>query len=184
LIERMTIHISLLRGVNVGGRTSVAMAALRDMMAELGFADARTLLQSGNVVFRSERLKGAALEHLLEEAARERLGLFTDFIVRTAKEWDTIVAANPFPDEAKSDPGHLVVMALKDAPSAKAVQAVRGAFDGPEIIATKGRQLYIVYPAGIGRSRLTNSLIERKLETRGTGRNWNTVLKLAALVRA
>jgi uncharacterized protein (DUF1697 family) len=180
----MEIHIGLLRGVNVGGRTNVAMADLRAMMSDLGFGEARTLLQSGNVVFRSEKPKGAALERLLEDATRERLGLSADYFVRTAKEWDAIVAANPFPDEAKRDPGHLVVMALKDVPSAKAVQTLRAAVTGPEIIAAEGRQLYITYPAGIGRSRLNNNLIEGKLDTRATGRNWNTVLKLAALVRA
>ena len=179
----MTVHIGLLRGVNVGGRTQVAMADLRAMMAELGLGEARTLLQSGNVVFRSSRRKGAALERALEEATRERLGLSTDFFVRTATEWDAIVAANPFPDEAERDPGHLVMMALKDPAEAKALKALRAAVTGPEVIGAEGRQLYIVYPAGIGRSRLTHGLIEAKLATRATGRNWNTVLKLAALAR-
>jgi uncharacterized protein (DUF1697 family) len=179
----MTIHIGLLRGVNVGGRTQVAMADLRGMMAELGLDEARTLLQSGNVVFRSSRRKGAALERALEAAASDRLGLRTDFFVRTATEWDAIVAANPFPEEAERDPSHLVMMALKHPAEAKALKALRAAVTGPEVIAAEGRQLYIVYPAGIGRSRLTHGLIEAKLATRATGRNWNTMLKLAALAR-
>ena len=82
----MTVHIGLLRGVNVGGRTQVAMADLRAMMAELGLGEARTLLQSGNVVFRSSRRKGAALERALEVGASDRLGLRTDFFVRTATQ--------------------------------------------------------------------------------------------------
>ena len=70
---------------------------------------------------------------------------------------------------------------LKDAPDAKDVAALQAAITGPEIVRARGRQAYIVYPAGIGRSRLTITLIERKLGTRATGRNWNTVLKLGAL---
>jgi uncharacterized protein (DUF1697 family) len=177
----MTVHIGLLRGVNVGGRTQVTMADLRAMMAELGLGEARTLLQSGNVVFRSSGRKGAALERALEVGASDRLGLRTDFFVRTATQWDAIVAANPFPDDAERDPGHLVMMALKDPAEAKGLKALRAAISGPEVIAADGRQLYIVYPAGIGRSRLTHGLIEARLATRATGRNWNTVLKLAAL---
>ncbi len=140
----MTVHIGLLRGVNVGGRTQVAMADLRAMMAELGLGEARTLLQSGNVVFRSSRRKGAALERALEVGASDRLGLRTDFFVRTATQWDAIVAANPFPDEAERDPSHLVMMALKDPAEAKALKALRAAISGPEVIAAEGRQLYIV----------------------------------------
>ncbi len=88
---------------------------------------------------------------------------------------------NPFTDEAKSDAAHLLVVFLKGAPDRKKVITLEKAIVGREHIHAKGRQLYIVYPDGIGRSRLTNSLIERKLETDGTARNWNTVLKVAAL---
>jgi len=72
---------------------------------------------------------------------------------------------------------------LKDRPHATAVKALQDAIEGPEIIRGEGRQLYIVYPVGIARSRLTNKLIEDKLRTRGTGRNWNTVLKLGDLAQ-
>ena len=112
----------------------------------------------------------------------KRLDLRTDFLIRTAAEWKRIVAHNPFPEEAKGDPAHLVVMFLKRAPNAKEIAALRSSITGPEIVAADGRQVYIVYPAGIGRSRLTNSFAEKKLGTRGTARNWNTVLKLTACV--
>jgi uncharacterized protein (DUF1697 family) len=72
-------------------------------------------------------------------------------------------------------------MFLKAAPKANDVKAVQASIVGPEIVRADGRHLYIVYPAGIGKSRLTNVLIEKKLGIRGTARNWNTVLKLAAL---
>jgi uncharacterized protein (DUF1697 family) len=177
----MTVHIALLRAVNLAGHGKVAMSDLRDLFAALGFAGVRTLLQSGNVVFRGGTREGGALERFLETETEKRLGLKTDFLVRTAKEWETIVAKNPFPDEAKKDPSHLVVMFLKDAPDKKSVAALQAAITGPEVVRAEGRQAYITYPAGIGRSRLTNGLIEKKLSTRSTGRNWNTVLKLREL---
>jgi len=180
----MTIYIALLRGINVGGHKMVAMSDLRDLLTQLGFMDARSLLQSGNLVFRSDARVGVNLERLLEAEAEKRLDLRTDFVVRTAEEWKAIVARNPFRDEAERDPAHLLVMFLKDAPDVKNVEALQAAIMGPELVRAQGRQAYIVYPSGIGRSRLTSTLIEKKLGTRGTGRNWNTVLKLGALVKA
>lgn len=167
----------------MGGRKSVAMAAVRDLFADLGFAGAATLLQSGNVVFRSERKADAALERLLEEETAKRLGVAADYVVRSAHEWERVVAGNPFPKEAKDDPGHLVVMCLKSAPKADDVEALRASIQGPEVIRADGKQLYIVYPERIGRSKLAGTLIEKRLGTRGTARNWNTVLRLHAACR-
>lgn len=179
----MTTQVALLRAVNVAGKNLVAMADLREMLEELGFTDVRTLLQSGNLVFQSNRLAGAALESKLEAETAKRLKVSCDYFVRTTAEWAKVVAQNPFLDEAERDPGHLVVMFLKAAADAKAVKSLVAAIQGPEIVRAMGKQLYIVYPAGIGRSKLTNALIEKHLGTRGTGRNWNTVLKLAAMVQ-
>jgi uncharacterized protein (DUF1697 family) len=177
----MSIQVALLRGINVGGRNLVAMSDLRDLLGALGFAGARSLLQSGNLVFASDRPTGADLERLLEIETASRLGVTADYLVRSAAEWGPVIARNPFPEEAKRDPGRLVVMFLKAAPHARDVQALQAAIEGPESLRCDGKHLYVVYPAGIGRSKLTSTLIERKLGVRGTGRNWNTVLKLAAL---
>ena len=138
----------------------------------------------GNLVLSHERAEPADIEHLLENEAAERLGLQTDFFVRTAAEWDDVIAHDPFPDVAERDPGHLVVMFLKEAPAVTAGEALRAAIRGPELIHARGREAYITYPDGIGRSRVTTALIESKLGTRSTGRNWNTVLKLADLVNS
>ena len=123
-----------------------------------------------------------SLERTLATEVERRLAIATDFFVRTASEWREVVAGNPFPKEAKLDPGHLVLMTLKDKPAAQAARDLDSAITGSEMARIDGRHAYIVYPDGIGRSRLTIALIEKKLGTRGTGRNWNTVLKLEALV--
>jgi uncharacterized protein (DUF1697 family) len=159
------------------------MSVLRELMEALGFAGAKTVLQSGNLVFDSGRLSGSALERRLEQETAERLRVSADYVVRTAAEWHKVIARNPFPREAKQDPGHLVVMFLKSAPAAKNVQALRAAIKGPEVIHDDKQQLYIFYPEGIGRSKLTGVLIEKVFGTRGTARNWNTILKLAALCK-
>jgi uncharacterized protein (DUF1697 family) len=178
----VTTHVALLRAINVAGHNKVSMAELRGLLAELGFANVQSLLQSGNLVFDSRAGTPARLENLLEQAAKDRLQLETAFFVRSAKEWAEMVAGNPFPDEAKRDPGHLVVMSLKGAPDRGQVTALEKAIVGREVIRAGGRHLYIVYPDGIGRSKLGNALIEQKLGTQGTARNWNTVFKLASLV--
>jgi len=177
-------YVALLRAINLPHHKQVAMADLRDLLTQLGFVDPRSLLQSGNLLFRGGARSGAQLERLLEKEAASRLALETDLFVRTAAEWQSVIAHNPFRKEAERDPARLVVIFLKDAPSAKAVRALQVAITGPEVVRASGRHAYIVYPNGTGRSRLTNALIEKHLGTRGTGRNWNTVLKLRALVQA
>jgi uncharacterized protein (DUF1697 family) len=178
----MARYAMFLRGINVGGRNKVPMAELRALLEREGFADAATLLQSGNAVFTGDAKPAAALEGHLEKAIAKSMKVECDCIVRTSKEWTALIAANPFPAEAKRDPAHLLVVLLKAAPVAATVTGLRSAIKGRETIASFGRQLYAVYPDGIGDSKLTLPLIEKHLGTRGTGRNWNTVLKVAELL--
>lgn len=177
----MSRQIALLRAVNVGGRGMVSSADLKTFFVNLGFADAVTLLNSGNVVFSSPKRAGAALEKYLHDEAVKRLKLDTDFIVRGAKEWRAVIEDNPFRKEAASDPGRLVVMALTAEPEKSAVVSLQKAIPGRERIAPHGKELYIVYPDGQGGSKLQAALINRHLGVRGTARNWNTALKLLAL---
>lgn len=179
----MTTYIGLLRGINVGGANAVAMSELREMIAGLGFSDVKTLLQSGNVVFRGAAKAPAQVESQLETALEKRLGRKVDFHVRTAAEWLAVVAANPFPAEAVADPGHLVVSCFKAPLDPAHVKALQAAITGPERVHGDGRHLYMVFPDGIGNSKAA-ALADRRLQARGTARNWNTALKLAVLVRA
>ena len=162
------LRIALLRGINVGGNKMVSMADLRAIAERLGLREPKTLLQSGNLVFRSSKTP-AQLEAMLEREL-DRVTV----MVRTCAEWQEVVAGNPFAREAKDDPARLVVMAFKKPVSA---------FEAPgrEVVRGEGRHLYIYYPDGQGTSKLMGALIERRLGTLGTARNWNTVMKLAAL---
>ena len=158
------------------------MAALRELALDLGLTNARTLLNSGNIVFEAGRRSPAAVAQLLEDETAHRLGVRTDFMVRRAAEWQALIAANPFPDVARREPNRLLVVCLKTAPGLPACRTFeQAARVGREQIRIVGPQAYIVYPDGVGQSKLTMTIIEKALGTRGTGRNWNTVLKLASL---
>jgi uncharacterized protein (DUF1697 family) len=179
----VTRFVALLRAVNLGSHNKVAMADLRALLERLGMKEVRSLLQSGNLVFETaSRGEAAALERRLETETGKALGVRTDFFVRSAAEWTDLVEANPFGKEAKGDPGRLHVMCLKDPPQRAAFTALAEAIRGRERVRAGTRHAYFVYPDGVGRSRLTTALIESKLGTRGTLRNWNTVLKLRELL--
>jgi uncharacterized protein (DUF1697 family) len=177
----MAVYVGLLRGINVGGNKMVAMAELREMVTALGFTDVKTLLQSGNVVFRGPAKATAKLESQLEAALETRFGMHVDFHVRSADEWRAMVEANPFHVEAKKDPGHLLVTCFKAPLDPASVKALRAAIPGRETLHADGRHLYMVFPDGVGTSKAP-ALADKKLAARGTARNWNTVLKLAALM--
>jgi uncharacterized protein (DUF1697 family) len=103
--------------------------------------------------------------------------------VRDGEQLAAVVAANPFRQMAQDAPQHLLVMFLRGEPEPAAVEALRAKITGPEEIAAGPACLYARYPQDIGHSKLTGAVIERGLKLRGTGRNWNTVAKLAAMLR-
>ena len=178
----MTRSVALVRGINVGGKM-LRMDLLRSICEQIGLRDVQTVLQSGNVVFRGARA-GARLEKDLEEAIRRGAGLDVRVMVRSAGELARVVEGNPFPEQAQDEPNRLIVVFLEKEPAADAVAALRSAYRGPEPMHLEGRELYIVYGEGMGRSKLTPALYERKLGVAGTARNWNTVRKLVELTTA
>jgi uncharacterized protein (DUF1697 family) len=177
----MTSYVALLRGVNVGGNKMVAMAELRDMLTALGFADAKTLLQSGNAVFRCAAKSSVKLEALLEAETKTRLGLTCDYHVRTAEELQAAIDANPLKAEAKKDPSRFLVSFFKTPLDKAKVKAAQAAIAGPEIVRCDGRHLYMYYPDGQGNSK-AGIVVGKAIGANGTARNWNTVLKLQRLV--
>jgi uncharacterized protein (DUF1697 family) len=178
----MSTFIALLRGINVGGHRKISMSDLRTVASDAGFDDVRTILQTGNLVFTASRGSATSIERKLEEATERELGVRTDFLVRTADEWADIVSGNPFEREAESHPSHLLLLVLQQPPSTEAVAKIQEQVKGRERIGAGERHLYVSYPDGIGTSKLTSALIERALGTKGTARNWNTVLKIAQTI--
>lgn len=173
-------YIALLRGVNVGGNRKLPMADLKRELEALGYANVRTLLASGNVVMDGKKQSTGALERKLEKDLAARMGLETDVMVRTPEEWGAAIAANPFPAEAESHPSRLLLMALKTEPTAAARAAFATYLErlaGPERVIVRGREVFVFFPDGQADSKLNLKALGSS-----TGRNWNTVLKLRAMV--
>lgn len=177
----MPVYISLLRGINVGGRRLIKMAELRALYEALGFGQARTLLQSGNVIFRSEDEEASQIVQRIEAGIQERFGFDVAVMLRSADELAHAIDAAPFPQVQKDDPKKLLVMFLRQAPRPEAIAALHEQYNGVEAIVVQGRAAYLYYVHGIGRSKLTAAVLEKHLQTVGTARNWNTVMKLRAL---
>ena len=175
----MSRQIALLRAVNVAAHNRVAMDDLRELMEGLGYEDVKTLLQSGNVVYRGGDSPDAAARKI-EKALAADLGVKSQVLVRTQAELANIVARNPFASVA-TDPKKLVVMFLSGKPDAAWLRELNPAKFEPERFAVHGRELYAWLPGGLGRSKLLASLTEKRLKVVATTRNWSTVEKLLAL---
>lgn len=171
---------ALLRAVNVGGR-KVVMAELKALAAGLGLQAPATLLASGNLVFQTSLAPDEAGRRLEAAIARD-LGVATDVMVRDLAQLMAVQAQNPFPAQARDEPSRLMAMFLNGAPDGDLESLAPGCVMGEQIRPGPGC-LYIWFPQGAGVSKLSNSLIERRLKVRGTARNWNTVGKLRDLLR-
>lgn len=178
----MTAYVALLRAVNVGGTNLVPMAPLREALTGVGLEDVATVLQSGNVIFRSPASAAAATK-LVAGAIEEAFGLEIGVVLRSGSQLAAVAGANPFFDgEPGRDPKSLHVAFLAARPSAVAAAKLDPDRSPPDAFAIRGSEVYLSYPTGSGRSRLTLDYLERTLGVTGTARNWRTVRRLADLV--
>ncbi len=176
--------VALLRAVNVGGTAGIAMTDLKAAAATAGLTDLSSILQSGNLVFRAAGPPDIAGRRL-EAALLARFDLVTTVLVRTRVEWATLVAANPFDQAVVTDPSRCLAMVLDREPeTAGAGDSLRELCRDGERVALRGSTLFLHYPNGIGRSKLTTAAIERRLGVRGTARNWTTVSRIASALDA
>jgi uncharacterized protein (DUF1697 family) len=174
-----TIYAALLRGINLGRHKRVAMADLRALVEALGCADVRTYVQSGNVVFRSDR--GAAdLVRAIEKAIDKKLGLDVTVMIRTDRQLCNLVAKNPFLGP-KLRQKTLYVSFLAGKPDRSRVRQLRAGNFEPERFEVVGEDVYLFFPNGYGRVKLNNAMLERQLGVAATTRNWRTVTALAEL---
>lgn len=165
----MTTYVALLRAVNVGG-TSLPMAVLRGLCEELGYDDVQTYIQSGNVLFDTAATEDEIVS-VLADALAVRLGKPVGVIVRTASELEATLDQNPF----KEEPGNrVVIMFLPTGAPGDALDRVEA--PGGERVAIHGREVFVYYPDGQGHSKLRLPFAKD-----GTGRNRNTVVRLAEL---
>jgi uncharacterized protein (DUF1697 family) len=178
ILLAMTVVISMLRGVNVGGHNMIKMDALRTLYESLGLRNPQTYVQSGNVVFTTREKNVAALATRIEKAIEKEFGFRPPVIVRTPSELRDVIARNPFAKRRGLEPGRLLVTFLAGEPSSEARNQVLALKAEPEELRIVGREVFIYYPNGMARPKIPWTTIERMLKVSGTGRNWNSVTKL------
>lgn len=169
----MAAYVALLRAVNVGGTGKLPMSTLVEMSEACGFAQVRTYIASGNVVF-SSRLKEQKVKTLLEERLAEYAGKPVGVLLRTADEMAAVLAANPF---RAAPPNRTVAIFLDAPPPRQTLEEVRGRRS--ERLALGVREIYVAYVDGIGDSKLVIPAAKA-----GTARNMNTIGKLTAMAAA
>jgi uncharacterized protein (DUF1697 family) len=174
-------RIALLRGINLGPRRRVPMAALRELLEQAGYGEVRTYLQSGNVVLSSDA-RPAELEQRLEQLLAERFGFEVPVVVRTAEELAEVVRRDPLADSVQDHKRYQV--SFLSEPLAGDVLAGLAATAAPsERVEAVGRELYAWHPDGVARSKLWAALAGPGLGVKATARNWTTVTTLLELAR-
>jgi uncharacterized protein (DUF1697 family) len=177
----MPVLISMLRGVNVGGHNKIKMDDLRALWESLKFEDPRTYVQSGNVIFRTKEKNSPALAEKIQNAIEGKFGFRPEVIVRTTQELRSAIAASPFASRRNLEPGKILVTFLAGKPGPNAHATLLSLKAHPEELHLSGRELYIYFPDGAGKSKLPWSKVEKLVQTSGTARNWNSVTKMLAM---
>jgi uncharacterized protein (DUF1697 family) len=177
----MPVLISMLRGVNVGGHNKINMKALSALYESLKFEDSRTHVQSGNVIFRSKEKMSPALAKKIQNAIEREFGCRPEVILRTTDELRKAIATSPFAHRRDLEPAKILVTFLAAEPGPQAHATLLSLKSHPEELHLKGRELYIYFPDGAGKSKLPWSSVAKLLKTTGTARNWNSVTKMLAI---
>jgi uncharacterized protein (DUF1697 family) len=172
------IYVALLRGINVGGHRPVKMTDLRTTLEKAGCTNVATYIQSGNVVFAHEEKSEATLLEVIEAAIAKQAGFDVDVVLRTRSELAKVVTNNPF-KKATPEQLHVFFMAKKPARDALATFDAK-AFE-PEKFAIVGRDLYVLLPNGLGKSKLVVTLARKSPVKEATARNWRTIQTLISM---
>jgi uncharacterized protein (DUF1697 family) len=171
----MTVFVAFIRGINVGLSKKVAMPRLREVITERGYQDVATLLNSGNLIVRSGKGAGAVEQDVADVIERE-FGFRCDVMVRTAAQLRTIVTDNPFPD---GQPNQVNVAFCLTEPPAEVDDRLAAAATDRESFEVRGREVYVDYRDGLGRSKLA-ATFPKVVKVSTTVRTIRTVQKLLA----
>ena len=178
----MNRKIGILRGINVGGKRKILMADLKSMCENLGLKNVRTYIQSGNLIFNSDK-PNSVLENDLEKAIAENYGFDVPVIVRTEKELENSIKNNPFFDE-NTDIKQLHMTFLKEKPSKETIENARAFNFEPDKFKIIDREVFLLCAGKYHKSKLTNNFLEKQLKVGATTRNWTTVTKLSELSKS
>jgi uncharacterized protein (DUF1697 family) len=177
----VTRQVALLRGINVGGHRGIAMSRLREAVVDAGYPDAETYLRSGNVVFTSPGRAPEVAAREITAAIESAFGAEVTVLVRDRDDLAAVIEANPLPAAAAEDPAKYFVVFLAAPPRSSALADLDQSRYAPDEFRVAGRELYLWCPNGAGRTKLTNTFLEKKAGVAATTRNWRTVLTLLAM---
>ena len=178
----MQRYASILRGINVSGQKKIKMADLSALYESLGFINVGTYIQSGNVVFEAA---GANVDKIMlgiEQVIKKRYGFKVPVLLRTQKEIHATLKANPFLKEHNVDTSKLHVTFLQRAPGASTIKNFKPDSLGQDRYFIRGSEVYLYCPGGYGKTRLSNTFLEKNLGVSATTRNWKTVNMLHELL--
>ncbi len=178
----METYISILRGINVGGKNKIKMPDLKEMYEELKFKDIVTYIQSGNIIFNSnQNVSNQNLAKKIEKGISEKFKLAVPVIIRTINEMESILKINPFLKMPGIDIEKLHVTFLEEIPEQLKLKEVAKYDYSPDKFIIINKEVYVYCPDGYGMTKLSNNFFENKLKTGATTRNWRTVNKLVEL---
>jgi uncharacterized protein (DUF1697 family) len=174
----MPVYIAMLRGINIGPHKRMKMEKLRACCEGLGFADVKTYIQSGNVIFRAGKLSPAALSKKLRDCIVKDFGFSAEVISRSREEMKEIIDDNPFMKERSIDTSKLHVAFLSESASAAALKKLQELTLAPDRTHGSGKEIYFYFPNGVSGSSLWRHPLDRVLSLPVTMRNWKTVTTL------
>ncbi len=175
-----TVYILLFRGINVGGSKIVRMELLRQMLAELGFENITSYIQSGNIVLTSDKA-APEVAQAIEDAFSKTFGFSSRPTIRSRDDWQRVIDEDPFAT-VRIAGNQMHAVFLDEQPSPTRVEQLRVLATTEEMVLSDG-VLYLYTPDGFGRSKVAEAL-DKVLKVPLTARNWNTVLKLASIAAA
>jgi uncharacterized protein (DUF1697 family) len=176
----MKTYIALLRGINVGGHNIIKMPDLVQALSEHGFQEVKTYIQSGNVVFKAMPNPEKEIIQSIRQIIQNKFDLNTPVILRDLDSWKTISRHHPLLPEGENDTKKYAVTFLSDSVH----QDIEIPFETVDQFKIMNREIYSFYPNGAGKSKLTNTFFEKKLNVFATTRNWRTVNKLLEIAQS
>ena len=172
-------YVSILRGINVSGQKIIKMADLKSLYENLGFGNVVTYIQSGNVIFETDNKTTADIKSTIEKAIERKYKFTVPAIIRTNKELKKVIDQCPFGDiDFNKDGTKVLVTFLATKPEKNKVNKIKRFVVAPEDLVVSGKEIYLYCPNGYGKSKLSNTFLENKLDIEATTRNIKSVLKL------
>lgn len=171
----MKIFISMLRGINVSGQNKIRMAELKSLYESLGLVNVETYVQSGNVIFDTSAQDASRLTALIEAQIKRSFGYTVSVFIRDRNDFQRILRHNPFLSGRNEDPAKLHVTFLYGSPSKSKLNGLIAPSGEADEFFVGEKEIFLFCPNGYGRTKLSNTFFERKLNVPATTRNWNTV---------